>query len=352
MKRIAFFFIGADRTEMMAAAQRGTLPDSGLRGANFFALREGWHVDVISTQNLERSLPRFVRAVVPMSIVQFLFFPKLISYDAVVASDAFLLGWAVSIFSRTKWIYVAINSSVLIIRHAHHPLRSWFLRRAWLSYAAIVCLAQGQRDDFARFGISEERTSLVHFGVDTKYFDGQGSAEPGDVILSLGKDLSRDYSTVLEAARLCGLPVEIVASRKNIPSGAVVPPNVSIRYDLPLEELRATYARARFAVTALFAEDAFGGDPSGQTVTLEIMGMGRAVVATERAWLSEYLERETDFLPVPLKDPEALAKAMSKLWEDGALRKRLAEHGQGTVRARYSSRRFAGELMQVVERFI
>lgn len=336
---------------MFEKVAREELPDSGLRGADFFAASGDWNVGIIGTETLERRLPRIVRALVPMSLIQLCFVPRLLRYDAVVASDGFLLGWAVSLFSRTKWIYVSVNSSVLIIRHAHHPLRTWLLRRAWRSFAAIVCLARQQREDLINFGITGKNIFLVHFGIDTNYFNGD-AAESGEVILSVGKDISRDYATLLTAARISGLPIEIVASRKNIPPDATIPENVTIRYDVPLHELRAVYARARFAVVSLFSKERFGGDPSGQTVLLETLAMGRAVIATDREWLSEYLETGSDYLPVPPADPDALAKTMQKLWRDESLQKRLAEHGQRTVREKYSSRRFAEELAGVVKRFV
>lgn len=351
MTRVAFFFIGADRTGMAESVRRGELPDSLLRGANFFARRSDWQVDLISTEKFERHLPRFVRGLVPMSLMQLFFIPRLLRYDAFIASDAFLLGWILSTLSRVKWIYVAINSSVLIRRHARHPVRRWLLGRCWNSFTAIVCLAQKQKEDLTEFGIKPEKISLIRFGVDTAYFHGAAESEKGPIV-SIGKDISRDYATLLEAAKQCGLPVEIIASRKNIPIDANIPGNVTVRYDLPLGELRAAYARARFAVVPLFSEENFGGDPSGQTVLLETLAMGRAVIASERSWLTEYLDTDSDILCVPPANPAALAEAMKRLWDDGALRKQLAEHGQRTVRQEYSSRRFAEELMRVVERFI
>ena len=361
MARIAFFFIGADRSGMMDAVRRGQLPDSGLRGANFFAERGDWQVDTISTEPLERSLPRFVRKALPMSLLQLLMVPRLLRYDVVIASDAFLLGALVSILGRlasltfrrsgTKWLYVVINSGVLISRHRRHLVRSALLRLCWRRFAAIACLAEMQQTELIQFGINPEKTSLIHFGIDTRYFAGAEGASERATIISIGKDMSRDYVTLLAAAKVCNFPIEIFASHKNIPPGAEIPANVTIGYDALLERLRATYARSRFLVVPLFSKEAFGGDPSGQTVVLEALAMGCAVLVTERPWLKEYL-RDSDYLSVRAEDPAALAQAMEELWRNAPLRNALGRAGQETVRRRYSSECFANELMALTERVL
>ncbi|MDP2593799.1 MAG: glycosyltransferase family 4 protein [bacterium] len=360
--RIAFFFIGAERAGMLEAVREGRLPDSGLRGANFFARRDDWEVDTISTEHFEKSLPRFVRRALPMSLLQLLMVPRLLRYDAVIASDAFLLGALVSILGRlaslklrrsgTKWVYIVINSGVLIRRHVRHPVRSALLRFCWSRFAAIVCLAEMQQKELIQFGIKPENTSLIRFGIDTRYFSGAEGAVEGATIISIGKDISRDYVTLLAAAKLCSFPIEIFASRKNIPPDTEIPANVTVGYDaLPLEGLRATYVRARFIVVSLFPEEAFGGDPSGQTVLLEALASRRAVLVTRRPWLKEYL-RDSDYLAVPPSDPAALARAMEELWRNAPLRDGLGKAGQETVRRLYSSERFAMDLMALTERIM
>lgn len=349
-KRIAFLFIGSDRNAMLDMARRGEIPDSPFRGANIIAEQSDVSVEFVGTEILERRLPHGIKKFVPMSLVHLVLIPRLVSYDVVIASDAHLLGWIVSICSRTKWIFLTINSSVLIARHARHPLRRWLLSCAWKSFAAIVCMAEQQREDLISFRVPKEKISIIHFGVDTAYFNG-GPSEEGNVVLSIGKDSGRDYATLLKAAAYVAMPIRIVASRKNIPSEIAVPPNVSIEYDLPLEKLKEAYAQARFVVVPSASDAAEqGSDCSGQTVILETLAMGRAVIATKRAWLTEYLAEGGDFVPVPPQDPEALARAMTALWEETSLRRGIAAHGQSTVRNRYTSRHFAEQLHGLIER--
>lgn len=341
----------------MESVRKGVLPDSILRGANFFAEHQDWQVELISTHVFEVHIPRIIRALVPMPVMQLLLIPRLLAFDVVIASDGFLLGYAVSIlgkwpFSRfhPKWVFVAINSSILIHRHEMRPFRRFLLRLCWNSYSSIVCLSQVQQTDLLNFGVRKDLVSVILFGVDTTYFSGSVKDE-GEIIVSVGKDSGRDYMTLLQAASKIDLPILIVASHKNISRDMHIPSNVTILYNLPLEDLRSTYAKARFTVAVSFPDAAMlGSDCSGQTVILETLAMGRAVIATKRAWLTEYLKDGKDFLSVPAGDPEALAQAMHKMWVDDSLRKSLATHGQCTVRERYSSRQFAENLYNLIGR--
>jgi len=358
-RRAAFFFVGADRAGMMEAVRDGVLPDSILRGANFFAEQPGWQVEIVSAHPLEVRMPRMIRKLVPMSLIQLLLMPRLLAFDAVIASDGFLLGYAVAMFGRLpfvqfrpKWIFVAINSSMLIHRHKMHPFRRFLLRQCWNSFSSIVCLSQMQQNDLLNAGVRKDLISIIPFGVDTTYFNGD-IKDDGETVVSIGKDSGRDYATLFEAASKVDMPITIVASRKNIPRGARISSNVTILYDLPLEDLRDMYARARFGVVVSFSDETtLGSDCSGQTVILETLAMGRAVIATERAWLAEYLENGRDFISVPTGDADALAQAMLGLWSDSSLRKNISTHGQRIVREKYSTRRFSEKLHQLVEHCI
>ena len=358
-RRAAFFFVGADRAGMMEVVRDGVLPDSILRGANFFAEQPGWQVEVVSTHPLEVRMPRMIRKIVPMSLIQLLLMPRLLAFDVVIASDGFLLGYAVAMFGRLpfvqfrpKWIFVAINSSMLIHRHKTHPFRRFLLRQCWNSFSSIVCLSRMQQTDLLNAGVRKDLISIIPFGVDTLYFGGD-TKDDGEAIVSIGKDSGRDYPTLFEAASKVDLPITIVASHKNIPHDAHIPSNVTILYDLPLKDLRDMYVRARFAVIVSFSDETtLGSDCSGQTVILETLAMGRAVIATERAWLTEYLKDGRDFLSVPVGNADALAQAMHRLWNDPSLRKNLATQGQRIVREKYSSRRFAENLYQLARRIV
>jgi glycosyltransferase involved in cell wall biosynthesis len=222
------------------------------------------------------------------------------------------------------------------------------LRHVWRSYAAIVCLSKEQRSDLERFGIPAHLLHVLPFGIDTRYF-APAFRKDGEYILSVGKDLGRDYATLFAAAAEANLPLKVIAAQKNIPAGTHIPENVDLSYNLPLTQLREVYGRARFLVVASLPTGAAEGtDCSGQTVILEALAMGVPVLATRRPWLDEYFVEGEEYYGVPPQDTHALADALGRLDGDAGLRGRLGRAGCAKVRAQYSSEQFAGALLRLV----
>lgn len=79
----------------------------------------------------------------------------------------------------------------------------------------------------------------------------------------------------------------------------------------------------------------------------EAMACGCAVVAAANIGVREYAVHERNALLAPVGEPEALAAAIVRLIDDGALRLRLARQGQGDI-AGYSWDRAVGALESVL----
>jgi len=69
---------------------------------------------------------------------------------------------------------------------------------------------------------------------------------------------------------------------------------------------------------------------------MEAMAMGRACVASDVGGLSELIVNDTDGILVPSKDPEALARAISRLVEDPRLRQTLGESARAKAVSNFS----------------
>jgi glycosyltransferase involved in cell wall biosynthesis len=274
--------------------------------------------------------------------------PKLFKYDWIVAQDNMLIGYIVSLIGRkTRWLYVAIHSSTLMRRHAKHPLRRFFLKRFWRSYARIVCISSEQMDDFVRFGIPREKLVFIPYGIDADFFDTVSSADD-ELIVSVGRDAGRDYPTLFKAAADLKYPFTVVASEKNIPPGTQIPTNISVLYNRSMVEIRDLFARARLVVVVSKDIDLpDGSDCSGQTVILEALASGKPVIATYRPWIADYLVDGEDLIVVPPNNPEAIRQAIESLWGDLEKRKRLAESGHQKVVERYTTKAFSDALLKL-----
>jgi len=98
-----------------------------------------------------------------------------------------------------------------------------------------------------------------------------------------------------------------------------VPANVTVLGTIDRSTYRDLTARARVVVvpTRPLAY------PTGQSVTLESMAMGKCCVVSATPAMADYLHDDVDALLVPPHDPEALRDAIDRAVADPDLRKRI-----------------------------
>ena len=211
---------------------------------------------------------------------------------------------------------------------AKRRLYRWMYRRV----DHIVVFSENQR---AELGSLLDRPidsiSAVPFGVasaDQPHHDHVNQVEPNDVV-AVGRDKGRDWATLLRAVdgrpwrvRLITRPEQLADTDVPVPSNVTVTPTVS--RDEYLDALRG----ARVVVVPTF-DLAY---PTGQTVLIEAMSLGKAVVVTDTPAMSGYVHNGIDSLTVPLAEPDALAAAIESLLVDEGLRKRLGEAGRQRAR--------------------
>ena len=89
--------------------------------------------------------------------------------------------------------------------------------------------------------------------------------------------------------------------------------------------------------------------PTGQSVLLEAMSMGKACVVTGAPALSEYTRDEIDTLLVPPGDSEALRAALLRLNGDASLRDRLGSVAHATVAERFDTSRMWASVASVLK---
>lgn len=328
---------------MMSEAREGQGTDTALRGWNHIPNAE--HIAIG-----ESSTPRLIQALILV--------PRLLRYDFVIAQDELFLGYVVSLCARvfrlgTRWLYVAMTSSTLMRRHAAHPIRLFLLKQFWASYSRIICLSSEQIEDFVRLGIARSALVFVPFGVDSGFFQPTGTSREEDLIVSVGRDAGRNYATLLKAAERVNHAFVVVAGHKNVPLDMPIPANVSVLYNRSLAEVRDLYARAWLVVVpSKDASVSDGSDCSGQTVVLDALAAGKAVIATRRSWIADYFIPDQDLVVVPPSDSEALARAIDSLSHDTEKRKRLAASGHKKVVAQYTTKNFAHSLLTIMNSVI
>ncbi len=108
------------------------------------------------------------------------------------------------------------------------------------------------------------------------------------------------------------------------------------------DDLRRLYSRADVFVSPSWVEG--WGSP-----LMEAMSCGTACVGTTAGAARDYAEDGKTALLVPPRNPEALASAVERLFDDAALRDRLASAGQESIRA-YTWERAVDALEGILER--
>ena len=267
--------------------------------------------------------------------------------DLVFTPLAALLPLAARARGRPK--VVVVNYGLCTIWERSGAARRRLLRASLRSAARVVCLGSSQREQLlAQTGLAPEHVVTVRLGVDERFFQPRPQPEADDpLVLAVGKDLARDYATFVEAVASLGVRAEIACLPRNL-EGIELPPRVRSRFVGP-GELRELYREAACVVVPQRRpEYPYGSEGGGLTALLEAMASARAVVATERPILADYLEHEENAVLVPPEDPGALADAIGRVLADRALAARLGTAARRSVEDGLTTRHFAEQIATVL----
>jgi glycosyltransferase involved in cell wall biosynthesis len=249
--------------------------------------------------------------------------------------------------ARTRSLAVVVVNYGLnsVFRRASPPRRR-LLATSLRSAAAIVSFGHGQSDDLGAF-VDARKLAPVPFGIDAEWWRRAPDAvvDP-ELVLTVGKDLARDYATF--ATAMAGLDARalVVALPRNL-QGISLPKNTRAAW-IPLEELRDSYARAACVVIPQQATAFHYGADGGLTALLEAMAMSRPVVATDRPTIREYVEDGVEALLVPPGDAAALRDAVERVVGNPELARALGEAGRARIEREFTSHQFAGRLANVL----
>jgi glycosyltransferase involved in cell wall biosynthesis len=258
-----------------------------------------------------------------------------------------LLSWAGLV--RRPVVYVSIGLPERLVQLRGERMRRFYVevfRRA----RAIVAYSENEAVWLREWlGPDGPPVVFVPFGVDVNGFRPVPEVEPDTDVLSIGVDPRRDFELLLGVAvRHPELSFRIVASAERARSLGARPANVGVQTDIPLDEVRYRFARAR--VVALPVSD---NSYSGATTTLlQAMAMGKPVVVSRTAAIAEGYELEdgVNCRLVPPGDPEAFERALLETLTGADAGASLGNRARQTVERSFSWERFTEALWQVLTR--
>jgi glycosyltransferase involved in cell wall biosynthesis len=345
----ATFVYPNSRRDLLAGIEEGKEPDSTLHGALYLGehgIDVRFHDPILTRRVLPAPLERVVWNLRELTTPY-----ELGRTDVVVTPLAALLPLA----ARGRRLpVVAINFGLNLIWRRASRARRVLLRSSLRAAACVICLGESQRSELvASAGLNAARVVTMPIPVDTEFF--KPHPEPGgDVrtVLTVGKDLARDYGTFIEAVRPLAVDATIVAHPRNL-ERPELSSNVTLRSGLSFPELRELYAGAACVVLPQRSEDyMYGSEGGGLTALLEAMAMGRPIVASDRAILHDYVTDGVEALLVPPEDPAALRAAIERVLGDPELSRSIGSAARARVESAHTSQGFAARLAPLLRSVI
>jgi glycosyltransferase involved in cell wall biosynthesis len=201
------------------------------------------------------------------------------------------------------------------------------------------------------YGIGSKRSGFVDFKANLWNRRVEAARPEGEYVLCYGRSL-RDFDTFIEALEMLDCPGAIVdpraasvwehGSRFTKPLSAL-PPNVRVLEDATegaqADELRA----ARIVVVPILRGRLVA---AGISTILNAMVLGKCVIATAGPGVTDIFDRE--LVSVPPEDPQALASAIRRVWQDEDLRRKTAQAGLEYARRCGSELDFYGRVIDAV----
>lgn len=242
-----------------------------------------------------------------------------------------------------------VRASHTMIAHTLAPLkkRVFFKAGAASRLDKVLCYASTEERLMDKLGLPAHAVQRFNYHADEHFFCPQdGISEESDVICSAGQ-LLRDNDTLIAAT--VGLPVKVrVAagspwiSKEMRPSSAL-PDNVDWR-KYNRFDLRALYARSALAVVPLLQNEY----QTGISTILEMMAMGKCVIATRTHGQVDTIVDNVTGVYVPPGDPTALRAAIERLLSRPEERQRIGAAARAYIEKEASLDLFTGKCVQAM----
>ena len=245
--------------------------------------------------------------------------------------------------------------------YPHVPGFDWTRRLPDMfeAVAAVHCVSESLRHATVGLGLEKAKAHVIRQGVDPRLFRPNGGP-PQDGrtfrVISIGwLRWMKGFEWGVEAIRrlvLAGVPAEFTIVG-NDPKDEVGEPSERHRIihaaaDAGLEEAVRLVERVPSREVARMLQESHvllvpSLDEGLPTVVLEAMASGVPVVATDCGGVSEALTDGVEGFIVPPRDSDALADALTRLWQDPALRQSMGEAGRRTATSRFTLGRHLDE---------
>jgi glycosyltransferase involved in cell wall biosynthesis len=170
-----------------------------------------------------------------------------------------------------------------------------------------------------------------------------GAPVPGEgFILAAGRS-GRDYETLLAAAPEIKMPIVIICGRDDLPGKSSAGP-VTILRDAGRETYLNYLRRCSLVIIPLKPLTR----SIGQVVALEAMSLGKPIIASRTAGMTDYIQDGITGAFVEPEQPGALAKKTAELLAQPALMNQMGANAVRCVTERYSCETHAALKLEAI----
>ncbi len=251
------------------------------------------------------------------------------NYDYIFTFECDLVGFCIafwqSIFRWKKPKHVILQ---FIMREQQENwssrLKYALMRFIFSSVYRVVVSSKPELEYYREvFRWPYQKLVFVPFHTTPEFLE-RGLPAEDDYIIAAGRSF-RDYGTLADALRNTGIQAIIVGGNGTVREFAGIE-KIRVLENISTTELDDLIMRARAVVVPLQDRKI----SIGQSVILQAMAMGKAVIATETAGTVDYIRNMETGILVPPGDIPAMKRALS-LIDDPDLRQRLGKSARAQV---------------------
>lgn len=303
----------------------------------------------VSFVEIEQYFPsflcKFLRKIISIHWIHLLVFPKILISDVVITSTAYGISFIRALLGLNKPCWIIIDFNLAREFSIRKGLKLFALKKTVDFVDGIIAISEEEKKNMENL-FPRKLIKFIRFGIDEEEFK-PSSVEPGDFVLSVGRDPGRDYKTLIEAVRGTNIKLIVTAKPSQLGDVMPLPQNVLIK-DFSKEELMDAYNKAKCIVLPLSPRDN-SADSMGCSSLLEAMSMGKAVIVTDTLHMHSYIENEKTAIFVPKGDAESMRKELLRLTSDSVLASDLGKNARIWIEKNATMFSFAKELKNFIE---
>jgi len=341
------------RTLILAAGRFGDDMRRGIAAGreprlDVFELAKTLHADVLDFLDVESSSNPIVRAVtralgLSAGVAQLGFMGRK-HYDAVLTTGEDI-GLPLALLCKG----VSAKLSHTMIAHTLFPLKKRVFFKLGAASHIDRVLAYSTSEErlmIDKLGIAETKVERIYYHADQQFFRPSDKPVEPDLICAAGQ-LLRDYDCLIDAVRDLPVRVQIAAGSpwidKTVKPQGELPKNVSWG-KLNRFDLRGLYEKSAIAVVPILQNHY----QTGIATILEMMSMGKCVIATRTHGQTDTIVDGVTGVYVPPSDPQALRAAIQRMIGDPEGAKRMGQAARKFIEENASLDLFVEKLTQAV----